>query len=281
MREDRARMVANLTTRHAAEMAALLEGGDGAAKREFKELATWVPECLPEEVMKAYEENGAKKGEVPPFFCEVTLYEMLGKGIARTLLGKIRSLGVALGFDSSRDLIDESEKESKGGVDQSAPMTHDDLDALEGLMRHDASYEFHMQGDEAANTIIRITRVLPILRTLVGAPNPHQDWLRIYPKHLKVGDRIIRNGRIITVHGFLDEDHKPCDGPKPWGEFLPNHKRPKDARKEPCKKHEARVMTYPNDEYGWRLESNEELIIQRDTAPPFAPDGDTAEEKTA
>ncbi len=254
-------MVADLAIRQAAEMTALLEGGDGAARAEFKALATWIPEWASEEVMKSYEENGAQKGEVPPFFSEVTLYELLGKDMARSLLGMISSLGKALGFDSRRDLIMEIEKESKEGVARSSPVTHDDLDALEGFMREDASYRYHMRGDEAANSIIRIMKVMPVLRTLVGEENPFQKWARVYPKHLKVGDRIIDSGRIITVLGFLDEHHKPCDKPEPWGDELPKYQRP--DRNEPCKEYGARVIAYPGDKYGWQLESNKEIVIQR------------------
>lgn len=257
-------MVADLAAKQAAEMNALLQSSDGSARRQYKELATWVPEYLPDEVMKSYEQNGADKGEIPPFFCEVTLYEILGKDQARTLLGMIRSLGESLGFDRRRDLIDESEKESRDGPDRSAPLNHDDLDALEGFMREDASYRFHMTGDQASNTIIRIMKVLPVLRTMVGESEPPKEWKRIYPKHLKVGDRIIESGSIVTVFGFLDEDHKPCDGPKPWGELLRSYERPKDARKEPCKKFACNVMKHADDKYGWQLQSNQELVVQRD-----------------
>ena len=256
-------MVADLAAKQAAEMSALLESGDGSARAAYKDLATWTPEYLPDAVMEAYHQNGAKKGEVPPFFCEVTLYELLGKDQARTLLALIRNLGTALGFDSRRDLIEESEQESSKGVDRSTPVTHDDLDALEGFMREDASYRFHMTGDKAANTIIRIMKVLPLLRALVGEPQPNIEWKRIYPKHLKLGDRIIQNGRAVTVFGFLDKDRKPCDGPNPWGKELKSYERPSDARKESCKEFACSVMTHADDEWGWRLKSNEELVIQR------------------
>ena len=262
MRDDRARLVADLAIRHASEMSALLESGDGAARQAYKKLATWVPEYLPEEVMTSYKENGAKKGEVPPFFSEVTLYELLGKEEARTLLAMMSKLGRALGFDSRRDLIEEAESESKG-VDPSAPMTHDDLDALEGFMREDASYRFYRSGDDAANIIIRIMKVMPLLRSLVGEPQPDIEWKRIYPKDLRVGDRIIQNGRIITVFGFLDERHKPCDGPTPWGDELASYERPTDARKTPCLEYACNVKTHAEDQWGWRLKSNEELVIQR------------------
>ena len=74
-----------------------------------RELVTWEPEYLPEEVMDAYKENGAKKGQVPPFFCAMTLYELLGKDVARSLLARIARLCEA--FGTTRRALEKEKKE--------------------------------------------------------------------------------------------------------------------------------------------------------------------------
>ena len=56
----------------------------------LRKMMQWEPEAVPAKIRKAYEENGAEPGEVPPFFSEVYLYELLGKEDARTLLAMFR-----------------------------------------------------------------------------------------------------------------------------------------------------------------------------------------------
>lgn len=274
MRDDRQRMVVELALKHADEMKAILDTGDGRAREEFRTLMTWIPEYAYEEVMKSYEQNGAPKGKVPPFFSEVTLYEMLGKDQARSLLGMMRSLGEALGFDRSRDLIEESESES-GGADRSSPLTQGDVDALEGFMREDASYRLRGGGD--AEKIIRITKTLPALRAMVGA-DPDICWKQLYAKDLQIGDRIFKDGAFLEVHGFLDRENLEkefsedtrVDKLIPYGEPLKDYEIPYKFRNNKAEPFDGKwlkwagnIMISPNDEFGWRLTSAELLLIQR------------------
>ena len=260
-------MVSALAVKQAAEMAALLDSSDGRARAEFKELMTWVPEYLPDEVMKSYKDNGGDG--VPPFFCEVTLYELLGKDQARSLLGMMRSLGEALGFSGDRDLIDESERDGDEGVDRDSPLSHDDVDALEGFMRYDASYRFR-GGDDEANKIIRISKTLPILRSLVGEAAAIGEWTRVLPRDLVVGDRIFSDGRFVTVYGFLDEEKAQTERPVPFGKSLEGYEIPYKFRKGKAEnlpgewlQYAGSIMTAADDDYGWQLKSTEELLIRR------------------
>jgi len=256
-------MIANLAVEHTVEMSALLEQGEGSAREEFKKLFTWKPGYLPKEVMDEWKESGGEG--VPPFFCELTLYAILGKDSARTLLGMMRSLGEALGIDSRRDLHDELEEESKG-VDRRSALNHEDIDALEGFMRYDASYRFHCAGDDDANRIIKIMKALPALRAMVDGGQDH-DWLHLIPDEVQVGDRIFSSGRFITVYGFLDENKKPVDRPIPFGEPLASYEVPRKTRErdktEVVLEYSGVIKTSEDDDWGWRLPSKDILHVLR------------------
>lgn len=267
MREDRQRMVSELAIQQAAEMSALLDRGDGLAREEFKRLMTWIPECLPESVIKSYEQNGARKGEVPPFFCEVTLYELLGKDQARTLLSLMNSLGEALGFDGDRDLIDEAQE---GDLpNRKSLLTHEDIDTLEGFMRHEASYAMGGGSASRSEKIIRITKTIPILRDMVDEPREDWCWKKIWAPEIRVGDRIFSSGRFIEVHGFLTSDKKPTDRMHPYGDWIENKWQvPRGLREKYGKDKKYRywagtVMTEPGDTWGWSPRTQDPILVQR------------------
>ena len=105
MNYETKRKIVDATLKHVAEIGALTGSGLEKARQEFEDVWTWSPDsidALPEEVMTAHKESGAP-GSVPPLFCESTLYELLGKCDARTLLAFMGSLGKSLGF-SEMDL---------------------------------------------------------------------------------------------------------------------------------------------------------------------------------
>lgn len=98
MRTEQRRKMAELAQGFVVDASEIMGVGIEKARAEFKDLLTFVPDTATKEVLKSYEENGAKKGEIPPLFCEVTLYELLGKCDARSVLAMIHSLGETLGF---------------------------------------------------------------------------------------------------------------------------------------------------------------------------------------
>jgi len=272
MREDRARMVAELASVHAAEMAALLGNGEGSARARFRELYTWSPDFLPEEIVKEFEEAGGEG--VPPFFSEMTLYALLGKEEARNLLAMMRCLGEALGIDNVRDLHVEAERDSEG-VDRRAPLTHEDIDALEGFMREDASYRFSFPGDGAANKIIRISKTITALRSIVEGDSDY-EWLHLIPDEVQVGDRIFSRGRFITVHGFLDKDKKVVDRPIPFGDPLASYEVPRKTRKRDRSAvilaHAGVIKTSEYDDWGWCLDNKQTLQVLREKKDDEAED---------
>lgn len=84
----------------------ILFGSNIEAIQMMMAMRDWKPESAPKKVLKAYQENGAKKGEVPPFFSEVFLYEVLGKEDARTLLSFFGRVLTAFGlreWDQKKD----------------------------------------------------------------------------------------------------------------------------------------------------------------------------------
>lgn len=76
----------------------ILFGSNIEAIQMLMEMRDWKPESAPKQVLKAYQENGAKEGEIPPFFSETFLYEVLGREDARTLLSFFGRVLMAFGL---------------------------------------------------------------------------------------------------------------------------------------------------------------------------------------
>ncbi len=160
MDDQKRKTILELTLRHRREMEDLQGSSMSTARENFKQLFTWTPECMPEEVLKAYEENGGTG--VPPFFCEITLYELLGKGEARDLLAIMRLLGEGLGF--TRREMHRRFKEKK--VDLEEDLTLSDLDAFESILREEDHYFFDPDSNGTKKRR-RFMRTLKVMREQV------------------------------------------------------------------------------------------------------------------
>lgn len=204
MHDRRKEAIMEVALRHAREMDDLMEGGLGAAREKFKALFRWCPDHIEDEEVRAeWEGREGKRGELP-FFSEVFLYTILGKDEARSCLGRLRELGEALGFSSLELHGDLEAKPSKA---EDLP-TQDDLDALEVVMRDEASFLFQ----NPAEKIVQIQRAVRLMRDVLG----HEPWregveyLRLKPGEVAIGDRIAQRGEWVEVHGYADpEDHLP------------------------------------------------------------------------
>lgn len=139
MIERKTEQIAALAIEQLREMQEFLgESNTAEAKKAFLELYAWVPECAPQEVLDAYEANGAKKNEVPPFFSEVFTYEILGKDQARTLRALIHNLGEALGItrdEMRKEMSYSTGDEKHPRTTKETPLGPDDFDALELTIR--------------------------------------------------------------------------------------------------------------------------------------------------
>lgn len=82
-----------------------MKKGNKTKKEELKkrllDLVEWKPETWPvtsETLREAEEFCGEKIDPEVPIFCESSLYILLGKNDARTLLGKLRRIGELAGI---------------------------------------------------------------------------------------------------------------------------------------------------------------------------------------
>jgi hypothetical protein len=212
MNDRKREQIALLALEHQREMQALMGNELGPAREAFLELYTWVPEWIENEALdahlkKAYHENGAEEGEIPPFLCNLSVFEMLGKEQSRTFGALLRILGEALGLtdlDMRRAMnqsgMNEEEQEKKAKPTADSPLTEDDFDALQIMLMDRARYD-HGQDVTVAR---RMLRALKATREVHAAPqDPNRKFMRVLPKDLRIGDQICRWGRWLEVRGFF------------------------------------------------------------------------------
>lgn len=65
----------------------------------------------PKSISKYRQEQGLNDRNIP-FFCEAYLYELLGKEDARSILGFLNQIAIALGYEGYRDLRQEAKDDS-------------------------------------------------------------------------------------------------------------------------------------------------------------------------
>lgn len=74
-------------------------GDQQKVKDALRDLFTWTPESKPKQFSPRAQSGYRKGDEDAPFFSESFLYVLLGKEDARSLLGRMRQLCEALGFN--------------------------------------------------------------------------------------------------------------------------------------------------------------------------------------
>jgi len=212
MNDRKREQIALLAIEQQREMQALLGNELGPAREAFLELYTWVPEWIENEALdahlkKAYHENGAEEGEIPPFLCNLSVFEMLGKEQSRTFGALLRILAEALGL-SDMDMrkamslsgMSEEKQEEKAKPSPDAPLTEADFDALQITLMDRARYE---HGGDVLQAR-RMLRALSATREVHAVPrDPNKKFMRVHPKDLRKGDQICRHGRWYEVLGFF------------------------------------------------------------------------------
>lgn len=242
-------------------MSDLLDGGMGAAREKFKELATFRLEYIENaELDEEWKEICGKKPEDLHFFSEVCLYSLLGKDIARSMLARMHALGEALGFSRMEQHRDfkTSERDGKDLPNQ------DDLDALECVLRDEAIF---LLGSEPEKKILPFMRALGLMREIIGAKDftDGVTYHQLHPKDLRVGDRIADHGRWIEVLGFFDKDKNLCDTPVP-DKVKENDREVYNRKTEKYEKQPywgAHIKTCEDDVYGWPVRSQDKYVVQR------------------
>ncbi len=271
MHSRRNEAVVDLALRHSREMTSMMEGGIGAAREKFKELYQLKLEWIEnDELRKEWEEDIGEESDLP-VFSEVALYSLLGKENARTVLAYLKDLGEALGF--SRMEMQRRFKKPEGGDDLPC---RDDLDALEAMLRGEAAYMIGNPDEK----LPRMMRALELVRTVVGA-NGFTDgveYLRLYPKDLRIGDRIVERGKFVDVLGFFNEKRRPRK--------TPVADKVKDDDREVRRKIDgkwvrikepywgAHVKIRESDTHGWAVRSQDKLLVQRKVEPGASPDAE-------
>lgn len=246
-------------------MSDLMDSGLGAAREKFKELSTFRLEYIENDELRAeWEDICGKKPEDLHFFSEVCLYSLLGKDIARSVLGRMRALGEALGFsdlEQHRD-FETSERDKKDLPDQ------DDLDALECLLRDEAIY---LMGSDPEKKILPFMRALGLMREILGAKGftDGVTYLKLRPEDIRIGDRIADHGRWIEVLGFFDHEKNFSEVPvaDPLKEDDHEFWDPKLRKRVKKPYWGAHVKTREDDDYGWALRSQDEYVVQRKKDP--------------
>lgn len=259
MHSRRQEAVVDLALRHSREMTSLMEGGPGAAREAFKELYLLKLEWIENDDLRMEWEATGEKSDLP-IFSEMALYSLLGKENARTVLAYTHSLGEALGF--SRMEMHRGFKEPDGSDDYP---DRDALDALEAMLRGDAAYML----DGPEEKLPKMMRALELVRLVVGVGEfgDGVEYLRLYPKDLRIGDRIVENGKFIEVLGFFNEKRRPCKTPvadkvKDDDQEYRRKVNGKWVRvKEPY--WGAHVKTREDDKHGWAVRSQDKLLVQR------------------
>lgn len=265
MNEQKSRDVADLALEHLREMQELVGDSNAEAKQAFLELYAWIPETALQAVLDAYHANGAKEGNVPPFFSEVTTYEILGKEEGRTLRALMHNLGEALGFtrmelhQAMRESDDEDE--SRKMLHKDDPFTADDFDALELMIRREGVH-FYDRGGDARVQVQRALRAVRAAREVYAAPHdPGWEYMRVTPKDLRIGDEIVRRGAWNRVLGFFhDEDEKRWTEEGLTFSETPVGSEERNYRGEPTW---YLVKTSWSPRMGERLRGHEELAIRR------------------
>lgn len=269
MSEQKTRDVAALALEHLREMQELVGDSNAEAKKAFLKLYAWVPEWLENQaVMDAYEANGAKKGDVPPFFSEVCTYELLGKEQARTLRAYMHNLGEALGltYEDMRRAMDDSDEDEqrRRKIKKEDPFDSDDFDALEVMIREEGIHFYH--GPDSRVQIQRALRAIQAARSVYAAPHdPEWQYMRIDPSELRIGDEIVRRGNWVQVLGFFhDEEDKRWTDEGPTFSEVPVGSKELDYRNKP---RSYLVKTNWSPRSGEDLRSNEKVVIRRRKGP--------------
>ena len=219
MSDRKREAIAALALEHSREMQELTGDSKTEARAAFLELYTWTPEwiendALSEHLKKAYHENGAEEGELPPFLCNLSVYEMLGKGQSRTFGAMLRTLAEAIGLtgDDMRKAMGDSDKTeeevAKKKITKETPLSAEDFDAIELTLRKEGQFLF--DGSEGRQKMQRVFRALNATRAVYDAPHdPSWEYFSVKPKDLRIGDEIVRRGQWNQVLGFfLHEESK-------------------------------------------------------------------------
>jgi hypothetical protein len=282
MNDRKREQIALLALAHQREMQELMGSDLVAARESFLDLYAWTPEYIDDKVMKAYEDNGAQKGEVPPFFSEVCLYELLGKDHARSLRGYLHHLGEALGLNwtdmrkaMNESDLSEEEVAEKEKPTADAPLTEADFDALQIQLMDRMRYEM---GDDLVKSR-RMLRALKATREVHAVPqDPNLKFMRVKPENLRIGDQICRRGEWNEVLGFFhhEEDKRWTDEGMAFSE-TPVGSKELDYRDKPK---EYFVKTSWSPRCGDCLKGAEEILIRRTVEPTPEPAPKKAEEAT-
>ena len=218
MSDRKREAIAALALEHSREMQELTGDSKTEARAAFLELYTWTPEGMDNEPLakhlkKAYHANGGEKGELPPFLCNLAVFEMLGKEQSRTFGALLRILAEAIGLtdDDMRKAMrdsDRSEEEvAERKITKETPLSAKDFDAIELTLRKDGRYLFE-DGDGPLK-MQRIFRALNATRAVYDAPHdPDWEYFSVKPKDLRIGDEIVRRGQWNQVLGFFQHEEK-------------------------------------------------------------------------
>jgi hypothetical protein len=245
-------MILDLAKQQFRDMQDLLGSNMESVRKAFLELYAWTPEFAPQAILDAYEENGAKKEDIPPFFSEVFTYEILGKYEARTLRSLIHTLGETLGLNhmDMRRAMGRTE-EAKPRITEDTPLSSEDFDAFEMLLQAQGYFVF-----ENREQLQRVQRALRATREVHDARREGDVvFKRMYVKDLQVGDQVIAQGRLITIHGFLaPEGHlrKRVESPVGDGFAYSNDRYERYW-----------VQTREGDEYGIPICGTEKVLVRR------------------
>jgi len=263
--------IAALALEHSREMQELVGDSKTEARAAFLELYTWVPEWIENEALdahlkKAYHENGAEEGELPPFLCNLSVFEMLGKDQSRTFGALLRILAEAIGLTDGdmRKAMNENgrgdEEIAKKAITKETPLSSDDFDAIELTLRKEGSFLF--DGNEGRQKMQRVFRALNATRAVYDAPHdPDWEYLSVKSKDLRIGDEIVRRGQWNQVLGFFhhEEDKRWTDEGMTFSE-VPVGSAKLDWNKEP---EEYFVKTAWGGKFGEHFKGQEKLAIRR------------------
>ena len=271
MSDRKREAIAALALEHSREMQELTGDSKTEARAAFLELYTWTPEWMENEALadhlkKAYHENGAEKGELPPFLCNLSVYEMLGKENSRTFGAMLRILAEAIGLtdDDMRKAMrdsDQSEEEiAEKKITKETPLSSEDFDAIELTLRKEGSYLF--DGLDGRTKMQRVFRALNATRAVYDAPHdPDWEYFSVKPKDLRIGDEIVRRGQWNQVLGFFQHEEKKrwTDEGMTFSE-VPVGSEELDWNKEPK---EYFVKTAFGGDSGESLKGQEKMAIRR------------------
>ena len=177
--------IKELALRHQTEMAAALGISMPTARAAYLKLAAYNFEYLPEALEGKWD---PKDGELP-FFSEASLYELVGKGQARTVRALLNQLGRALGF-SERELI-RREDTSKPERNMST-----DFDFLEALIIDEAPH-FGPASEELTGAL----RAFRAWRKSTEESSDH-EIRQVKLENLQIGDRVVQRGQQCTILSF-------------------------------------------------------------------------------